>query len=396
LKTAVTGNRIIVLIVIVIAAATLRAGGGGSGSSGCLICGERGLADFLSNIILFAPLGAAIALRRIKFWHALVIGGLLSLSIEIAQWRLIPGRDSNLGDLVANTIGTLLGWTFVRTRSWRPLDRGATLRAYGFALFTLLFLLGALRLLAPEFSRSVYYLHWTPSYESLTRYSGTVLLTRLGPMEWLQGPHARMEHPDSVAKLLSGAPLQTRFIAGEAPASLAPIISISDEVMDEVVLVGVDGTDLVYRFRSKADDLRLEDANLRVPDVFHGLAPGDTALLSISFDTEGYCITLNAGTVCGRGYSVGDIWSMLVDPHWRPVAYRAFGAFFLWLAFLPTGLVMPTKRTLLITAGAVALVLAVGPRLLEFSSTPWYQIAAAILGLFAGRAIGTRLAPLHR
>ncbi len=390
LKRAIAGNRAVALVVLVLAAVTLRPGGGGSGSTGCLICGERGLADFISNIILFAPLGAAIALRKGKYWHALAVGVLLSLTIEAAQWRLVAGRDSNLGDIVANTLGVMLGWTFVWTRPFRSLGPGGALRAYGVAVVTVGVLLGALTLFSPALSRSLYYVHWTPAYESLERYHGTILTTRLEPMAWSEGPHARMEPADSVSRLLGRVPLQIRFIAGPPPSSLAPLLSISDENQEEVVMIGVNGSDLIYRYRTRADDLRLDDANLRVPHVFRGLERGDTVEMATTFSTEGYCVAINDDTSCGRGFSVGHTWSLLLDPDWSPRAYRAFGIFWLWVAFLPCGLLTVPRRTLVVIAGGTALGLVAGPALLGFTPTPWYEIAGALLGLFVGHALGGR------
>ena len=38
-----------------------------------------------------------------------ITGGLISLFLEVSQYYLILGRDSNLMDLIANTLGILLG-----------------------------------------------------------------------------------------------------------------------------------------------------------------------------------------------------------------------------------------------------------------------------------------------
>ncbi|HEY0674233.1 MAG TPA: VanZ family protein [Longimicrobiales bacterium] len=393
MKKEIAGRRVIVLVVLVITAVTLRAGGGGSGSTGCLICGVRGLADFISNIILFAPLGCAVAMRKGKLWHALLLGLALSLSIELAQWRLVAGRDANLGDLVANGTGALLGWTLVRLRPWRPLAHGSAIRSYGVAWLTSGLLLVALTLFGPRLSRSTYYLHWTPAYESLERYPGTVLRTKLGSMEWVEGPHSRLEQPDSVGGLLSRVPLELEFMAGPATASLAPIISISDEEQEEVLMIGADGGDLIYRFNSRANDLRLDDVDLRVPQVLRELRPGDTAVISMRFDQQGYCIELNSDTRCGHGVTIGDTWALLLNPHWRPAVHRAFGIFWLWLAFLPVGMVTPNTRRLALVAAGAATALWLGPTFLGFAVTPLYQIVGVLFGHLAGAALGSRLNP---
>jgi VanZ family protein len=88
--------------------------------------------DVLANIVLFVPLGfglaSALALRKsnpfTKFLAVLLLGGGLSLSIEILQ-TFLPGRDSTLWDVITNTTGTGVGfWLFVwgghRFYRWIP------------------------------------------------------------------------------------------------------------------------------------------------------------------------------------------------------------------------------------------------------------------------------------
>jgi glycopeptide antibiotics resistance protein len=66
--------------------------------------------EFLANVAMFVPIGIFFVLlfgRRL--WFMSVISGvLLTLAIEFAQ-RFIPGRVSDLRDLVANSLGTVVG-----------------------------------------------------------------------------------------------------------------------------------------------------------------------------------------------------------------------------------------------------------------------------------------------
>ncbi len=77
--------------------------------------------DFAINTMGFIPLGYLLMLsfgnrqkdlRANLCKRALVaagVGGMISLFLEFSQYFLIAGRDSNLMDLIANTLGTLLG-----------------------------------------------------------------------------------------------------------------------------------------------------------------------------------------------------------------------------------------------------------------------------------------------
>ncbi len=66
-----------------------------------------------ANVVLFWPLGVALALRRWPLAKTTAAGCALSLLIEAAQYW-IPGRFSNLDDVVTNGLGALTGALLVR------------------------------------------------------------------------------------------------------------------------------------------------------------------------------------------------------------------------------------------------------------------------------------------
>ena len=74
--------------------------------------------EFLANVVLFMPFGAAAVLALPlrapgAASTALVIGtgALASVAIECAQ-LFVPGRVSTISDVLANTLGTALGLAF--------------------------------------------------------------------------------------------------------------------------------------------------------------------------------------------------------------------------------------------------------------------------------------------
>lgn len=75
----------------------------------CIACGDFGGQDFAANIVLFTPLGVALALHGMGPWRGAGLSLLASFLVELLQWRLIPGRDASVGDLLANTLGGALG-----------------------------------------------------------------------------------------------------------------------------------------------------------------------------------------------------------------------------------------------------------------------------------------------
>ncbi len=66
--------------------------------------------EFLANIALFVPFGLFLLLLvGTRFWWVSALAGFLATSaIETAQ-RSIPGRVPDGRDVLANTLGTLLG-----------------------------------------------------------------------------------------------------------------------------------------------------------------------------------------------------------------------------------------------------------------------------------------------
>ncbi len=80
---------------------------------------------FFGNLIWFFPVGILTKLRDGRLRQAVLVGFLLSLSIETAQFVLGSGI-SELEDLILNTLGALLGYLgtslFLRHfRSIKPL-----------------------------------------------------------------------------------------------------------------------------------------------------------------------------------------------------------------------------------------------------------------------------------
>jgi glycopeptide antibiotics resistance protein len=67
--------------------------------------------EFSANIVFFVPVGFLLALllpfRR--SWAAIPGGALLSACVETAQGLFLPGRVSSIGDVVSNTLGSIVG-----------------------------------------------------------------------------------------------------------------------------------------------------------------------------------------------------------------------------------------------------------------------------------------------
>lgn len=67
--------------------------------------------EFLANIALFVPFGILVSLLRPRWpaWTVVALGLATSCAIELAQLLFLPHRVSDVRDLVANTLGTVVG-----------------------------------------------------------------------------------------------------------------------------------------------------------------------------------------------------------------------------------------------------------------------------------------------
>jgi hypothetical protein len=72
------------------------------------------VAEFTANILLFVPLGVlfTLLLGRWRWWLTLAIGVGATLTIEFVQ-LFLPARFTDARDLLANTLGTLVGIALV-------------------------------------------------------------------------------------------------------------------------------------------------------------------------------------------------------------------------------------------------------------------------------------------
>ena len=299
----------------------------------CIWCGHFALADAILNVMLFAPIGFLLGLRRradpVRIW-----GGLTMLSALIEATQIfLPGRFPTLSDVAANSLGAALGLLLaglwkrgapVHLRASAKLPLAAGLSA---AVVTI----GSSLLLRPALPDSDWFGQWTAELGHYDSYDGELLEARIGAVP---APSGRLPNSASTrAAILSGERTSLRYVAGSGTERLAPIFSIYDGMEREILLYGGRGDDLVVRVRRFATDLRL-----RSPQTLY---EGSTTPAG---DTVETWVAVRDGTLCsdvtapcralappGRG------WSLLLGaaPSNRLERLADIG----WLAalFLPLG-----------------------------------------------------------
>jgi hypothetical protein len=368
----------------VILAATLFPIAGAARESwvNCLVCGERGIADVLDNILLFLPFGAALAAAGVPPARCVLSAALLSASVEFAQ-LYIPGRDPSLGDVVFNTVGSGLGAVLVTTASdWLlpPRDRAARL-CWGAALVAVVVCCGTGWLLGPAPPQTRYVALWTPNLAHLAPYHGRVLDAMIGEVRFPAGPIANSAAIRDALRSSEGFSLRVRAVAGPRPAAVAALFAVYDQHQREVLLLGPDRDDLVFRFRTRAVTWRLDQPDIRLVGALGAVAPGDSLQVTVQGRRGRYAVTVNSSPAAALGFTLGSGWALLMYPESLPAWLKVLLSL-AWVAALwvPAGFWARTRRDGTIIAVTVTVGLLGAPAVTSLRATPALHWAAAVLG----------------
>jgi hypothetical protein len=273
------GALVTVLGIALIARMTLSAAPPGPPAPRwCLVCGPQGVQDTVLNVLLFLPLGVGLGLLRIGARRGVALAFALSAAVELLQLRLVTGRDTSIGDLLANTGGAGVGVTLSRAwRAWLVPTPSAGRRLAAAALGAWLALLAftGWALLPSIPAADVYYGQWARPFTHYARFPGRVLAASL---DGIAIPDDRIapDEPLRAALSSSEAALRARVVDGGAtpPGSVAPIVGIAHPRQFHVLTLDQQERDLLFRVRLRAADARLRTPAARLADVFGADAPG--------------------------------------------------------------------------------------------------------------------------
>ena len=143
----------------------------------CIACGEFGGVDVVANIVMFLPLGFALALatNRPRLTFALCVA--TTLMVELLQISIVPGRDASLNDLLANALGGLLG--VVVAANWqtlvRPDPRPGSRLTVSWAALVAVVLIGTSWGLRPSFIPISLWIQRVPDRQSYEPFTGKLL-----------------------------------------------------------------------------------------------------------------------------------------------------------------------------------------------------------------------------
>lgn len=370
--------------ILLLTLSPVSAGSGVTRSWTCLICGEFGTANLLRNILLFFPLGVGLGmvgrgrtppgrtaqgragggwaargrppLHPLRLWLPAVA---LTVAIESVQ-AFLPGRNPLLVDVLANAAGAGLGLLLVGAlRRGRPQTGRASpgpwpslaLVAWVVSAAILGGTAWAFQLDPPD---PPHVLQVQAELGHLAVYQGRVTDVHLGEEGLEPGTYPDPEELE--ARLFGGSTLAVEFAAGPPPPGIAPLFSIHTRAQREVLLLGVEGSDLVVRLPYRAANLRLDRPDHRLRRGLVDVSPGDRMRLLHVFGplgeegsarvgtkgagATGACLRLEALSgasgrdlvqeACGLRPTLGEGWQLLLYPrHLGPTLQ--LGITVLWL-----------------------------------------------------------------
>jgi hypothetical protein len=247
----------------------------------CLACGQLGGRDFALNIVLFVPLGTALGVAGVRGRVALPLMAATTLAIELLQMHVVAGRDASLGDLVANGAGGGFGFVVgthrgLLVRPPRALARRLTLAAAACALSVFLATAWAVQ---PSLPRTRYYAQWAADMSNFGHFTGSIIAATAGSEPF--PPIGEIESSDLFRQRLLDGQGTVAAIVLPSPSQeprLSPILSVFDEHRREIVLLGQERNDLVFRIRTRSADARFPIVGVRLSGAFaHRTRGGATA-----------------------------------------------------------------------------------------------------------------------
>ena len=401
------------LLMIAVLTLTPDLAAGTQKPSLCLICGSRGGEDAVLNVLLFIPFGFGLRLRGTSRWRAWAVAIATTATVELLQ-IYIPGRDSTLGDVVMNSIGGITGILLCdssRVLVFPSVRQARWLLLSGSAVWLVLVALGGWAM-RPWIPIGPYVAQVAPDLENIELFEGRVTEARLDDQAIV--PDSPLAHGDALHdSLVHGTlTLEARVVPAGPTYDLAPIVSIASPKEPEVVVLGQDWRDAVFRVRLHSGSLRMNISEVAAARVFPAARPSRVD------DSTAYTIELRGEVEGGKHLRVSSasmgtqesaelalspflLWS-LATPGERRTSRAFLIESIVWVAMLlaPLGywagrwkmqLTLHDSRVAralpeIVLVVACVLGLAAMPMIFEFpvaDASLWIAAAVAVAGVFA-------------
>jgi hypothetical protein len=348
----------------------------------CLPCGPAGTSDLIRNVLFFIPLGLALGARGTGVRTALAISLAVTIAVELLQFAVVPGRDAAMADIVANTLGGVLGALMGRHGAGLLFMRPRAAAYVTVAWATL----GALAIglagwaLPSSFPRGTWYGQWAPFGNEPEWFTGDVIEVTLGHR---RVPHWRLADSETRRRELAEdtVRLSARVVSVLPPPEALNIVAVADS-SQKLVSLSQGGRDLGFALRTKAALVALHTPYFVRRNVMPPLA-GDTLVVEGTY-WRGHA-TINGAPL---ELSALDGWSLLV-----PATVGSWAALLVtigWLValFAPIGWYGGQVPSSAWAAAPVLVLLADAVMMARLGGTPYpasWEVAVATLAAFAGR-----------
>jgi len=359
----------------------------------CLVCGDHGGQDVINNVLLFIPFALGLRLAGLPSRAVVVTGGLLSLSVELLQWGVVPGRDASLSDVLTNTLGSAVGAMVASHRGQllRPSRSTGIRLASCWAALWLIVQLGSALLLQPWAPAGELRGLWARRVFGHPRFDGQVLSATLSgvPIPADSQPVT----PEMAQQVQSGRfNLQLRLRSAQS-GKWSSVVEVLGP-RGSVVAVEANRGDLAFQPPMRSSLFRLGRPALRIPGALD--SPAGTELTVLALDQRSALQaewTSNGSSHLVRqalGPSLG--WSLLAPfryTYGRETSLLTIAWLTAWL--LPLGYwTRHVSGRPFLRWGAALLLVALGlglvPLLTGYSPAPISEWLGALLGLAAGAA----------
>ena len=366
----------------------------------CILCGGDSVLDAILNVFLFIPFGVGLRLAGLSRRRVFAIGFVTTVTVELLQLA-IPGRDTSLGDVITNTLGTVIG--VLLADIWRvvllPSHREARWLAGGWTLLWVLVLTASAELAHISLPGTSAWGVWDPGLLHHDRFPGRVIAATAGG---LPTPDSISALSDDVRRRLSSDSVVVRatVVGALLTMQVSAIATIADYKRAEIFMLGQRRGSLIFSLRMRTADARVETPVIRLDSVFprHRSATPDTVLVAgglihnqlwISAERNGVTRERTLPVDAGLG------WSYFI-----PFDYE-YGAEAPWLTVLwLAGLSAPAmfwatragRKSLIAVAAALAAALMAIPLATGVHATPWWEWLALVAGAGVGAAIGSATA----
>jgi VanZ family protein len=311
----------------------------------CIICGDKGTADFILNVLLFVPLGFGLRLGGVRRRTVAAVAVLFTITIETLQYYVVPGRESGLNDIVSNSTGGFLGIALADAIGMllAPAPAAARRLALGAALGWCAVAAGTQWLLQPALPSTVYYEQVAANLPQFARFDGVVLDASFNGQPFHSGRMSPESSATLRAALLAGdARLVARVLPGHPTQRAAPIMSVFDRHRSEIFVLARRHNDVVFRLRRRSQDLGFLPLSLTLAHVF-APQPADSQSVMVTATVQPTAIGLTAARVGAEresrlGSGVWQGWRLfLPDEAWYGDFPRLFTATWMIMLCVPMG-----------------------------------------------------------